>query len=122
MARKCVHWARFAKANGMPIRKRGFKVEADLACGKKRDHIYLGKKGNTGRYGAKYGKGGCKFGWRYEYKNKAGKMQTGCKRKGLKLRISSIKHHIGDVAIIPTYKVKPRKKKGDPMSLASIMN
>ena len=90
----------------MPIRKRGFKVEADLACGKKRDHIYLGKKGNTGRYGAKYGKGGCKFGWRYEYLNKDGKMRTGCKRtKNVKLRISAIK---GLGATIPEYRVKKR--------------
>ena len=75
----------------MPIRKRGFKVEADLACGKKRDHIYLGKKGNTGRYGARDGKGGGKFGWRYEYLNKDGKMRTGCKRTSkVKLRISAI--------------------------------
>ena len=121
MARRCVGFGRFAKANKMP-KTRGFKADAELVCGKPRDYIYLGRVGNTGRYGAKYGKGGCKFGWRYEYKNKAGKMRTGCKRKGLKLRISSIKHHIGDVAIIPTYKVKPRGPRKRDMSLASIMN
>ena len=106
MARKCVHWARFAKVNGIPIRKRGFQVDADLVCGKKRNYIYLGKKGNTGRYGAKYGKGGCKFGWRYEYKNKDDKMQTACKRtKNLKIRVSAVK---GMGATIPEYKVKRR--------------
>ena len=90
----------------MPIRKRGFKVDSDLVCGKQRDYIYLGKKGNRGRYGAKYGKGGCKFGWRYEYKNKDDKMRTGCKRTSkLKLRISAVK---GLGATVPTYAVKRR--------------
>ena len=90
-------------------RKRGFQVDADLVCGKQRDYLYLGKTGNTGTYGAKYGKGGCKYGWRYEYMNKKlGKMRTGCRRKGPKIRISAIKRVIGDRAIIPTYAVKPR--------------
>ena len=68
----------------MPVRRRGFKIDADLSCARKpRDLIYLGKKGNTGRYGAKYGKGGCKFGWRYEYKAKNGKMRTaGARERG----------------------------------------
>ena len=106
MARKCVHWARFAKANLMPIRQRGTKLESNLVCGKPRDYIYLGKKGNRGRYGAKYGKGGCKFGWRYEYKNKDDKMRTGCKRTSrLKVRVAAIK---GPGVVIPTYKVKRR--------------
>ena len=108
MARKCVHWARFAKAHGMPIRQRGTKLESNLVCGKPRDYIYLGKKGNRGRYGAKYGKGGCKYGFRYEYLNKHDKMRMGCRKKGPKLRISAIKNNFGDKAIIPVYAVKKR--------------
>ena len=107
MARRCVGLGRFAKANGMSV-KRGFKVDSDLVCGKQRDYIYLSKTGNTGTWGAKYGKVGCKYGFRYEYKNKAGKMRTGCKKKGPKLRISAIKNNFGDKAIIPVYAVKKR--------------
>ena len=110
MARQCVGIGKFAKVNGLP-RKRGFRVDADLVCGKQRQYLYLGKTGNTGKYRAKGGRGGCKYGWRYEYENKDGKMRTGCRRKGPKIRISAIKHHIEDKAIIPTYAVKPRKPK-----------
>ena len=118
MARQCVGIGRFATADGIP-RKRGFKVESDLVCGKQRGYIYLGKKGNTGTYGAKYGKGGCKFGFHYKYKNKAGKMRTGCKRKGLKLRISALKTHV-PTAVIPTYAVKPRGPRKRTMDRTSI--
>ena len=107
MARRCVGLGRFAKANEMSI-KRGFKDDARLVCGKKRDYVYLSKTGNTGTWGTKYGKGGCKYGFRYEYLNKHDKMRMGCRKKGPKLRISSIKTHIGDKATIPVYAVKKR--------------
>ena len=121
MARRCVGFGRFAKANKMP-KTRGFKADAELVCGKPRDYIYLGKVGNTGRYGAKYGKGGCKFGCRYECLNKAGKMRTGCKRtKAIKLRISATQHATPG-AIIPEYAVKRRGPRKRTMALASMMN
>ena len=113
MARRCVGLGRFAKANGMSV-KRGFKVDAKLVCGKKRDYVYLSKTGNTGTWGTPRGKGGCKYGFRYEYKNKHDKMRMGCRKKGPRLRISAIKHSFGDKAIVPVYEVKkrgPRKKK-----------
>ena len=91
----------------MPV-KRGFQLDADLVCGKQRDYVWMGKVGNTGQFGAKYGKGGCKYGFRYEYKNKHGKMRTGCRKTGPKLRISAIKREFGDKAIIPVYAVKKR--------------
>ena len=108
MARRCVGLGRFAKANNMSV-KRGFKVDADLVCGKKRDYVYLSKTGNTGTWGAKYGKGGCKYGFRYEYLDKkSGNMRTGCRKKGPKLSVSAIKTNLGDKAIIPVYAVKKR--------------
>ena len=121
MARRCVGLGRFAKANGMSV-KRGFRVDADLVCGKKRDYTYLSKTGNTGTWGTPRGKGGCKYGFRYEYLNKHGKMRTRCKKKGPKLRISAIKTNIGPQAIIPVYEVKKRGPRKRTMALASIMN
>ena len=71
---KCVTFGRFLKINNMnPIRV-GETVEGSLSCKKtKRDLVYLGADGNRD----KYGKGGCKFGWRYTYQTKDGKMKTG---------------------------------------------
>ena len=56
---------------------------------------------------------------------KLGKMRTGCRKKGPKLRVSAIKTHIGPKAIIPVYAVKPwgpRKKRILPADLAMLMN
>ena len=107
MARKCVGLGRFAQVNKMP-RGRGFVADADLVCGKPRAYTYLGKVGNTGQFGAKGGKGGCKMGWRYKYLTKHGKMRTGCRKRNPHLRISAIKREFGDKAIIPVYEVKKR--------------
>ena len=46
MARQCVGLGRFAKANGMSV-KRGFQVDADLVCEKKRDYTYLSRTGTN---------------------------------------------------------------------------
>ena len=113
--RTCVHWSRLKAAYGGRV-KRGDVVEADLRCGAKgRQLVRMGGFGNTNQ---KYGKGGCQYGWLYEYKNKAGKMRTGCYRGDPKLRVSSLRAR--GVTIIPKYKGFTRKKRD--MSLAAIMN
>ena len=90
--RQCVHWSKLKEAHGGRV-SRGDVVDADLRCGRKeRQLVRMGGFGNTNQ---KYGKGGCRYGcvhsWIYTYKNKAGKMRTGCYRGDPKLRISSLK-------------------------------
>ena len=66
----------FLKVNKMKPIRVGETIEGDLSCKrKKRDLVYLG---NVGNRGFKHAKGGCKFGWRYQYKGKDGTMKYGC--------------------------------------------
>ena len=116
MARTCVHYNRFAKANGWKRATPGTKIEAELSCLRNQKKlVYLG--------GGKHGKGGCKYGWRYKYEDKDGKFRTGCYKVkgGPRIVVDAVKKIVPTV-IIPNYTTHKRKKKGDPMSLSCIMN
>ena len=108
--RKCVTFGRFLKVNNMRPVKAGETIEGELSCKKKkRDLVYVGNAGNRD---FKHAKGGCKFGWRYQYKAKDGTMKYGCTnvKSSPLVSVATIKR-LNPSARIPFMPVKHREKK-----------
>ena len=95
----------------------GETIEGNLSCKKKkRDLVYLGADGNRN----KYGKGGCKFGWSYTYKDKNDKMRRGCAnvKSSPLVSVAAIKS-VNPSFRIPVMPVKHREKKSKRKAKAS---
>ena len=112
MGRKCVSYSKYMKFNNLGLIRPGHTIKGKMACKRKeRDLVYMGKHGSQDFKGAK---GGCKFGWRYQYKAKDGTMKYGCANRKTSpfIRISEI----ADGMVLPMPPVKPRGPRGPKKS------
>jgi hypothetical protein len=90
------------KFNNLGLIRPGHTIKGKMACKRKvGDLVYMGKEGSRDFKGAK---GGCKFGWRYQYKAKDGTMKYGCANRKTSpfIRIAEIEE--GMLMLMPPVK------------------